>query len=107
MPHIILEHNVDNEELVSTLYKSLHKTLSEQETIRPQAIKTRSIKVKDVIVGDGADALFAHVQLKLLPGRSEDLKLKMSQALLSTMKEALGAGALSVEVIELLSYAKP
>jgi len=107
MPHIIIEHNIDEEELVKYACKKLHGSLAKQETVKLESIKTRSVFVSSLIVGDGVKKdQFAHVTLKLLAGRDQKLKEKMSQALLDSLKLSLKSGNFSVEVCELEAYTK-
>lgn len=112
MPHIILEHNLsaqdlEDETLINTICKKLHRKLSQQETVKLESIKTRSIEVSNLIFADNLKKVtFAHVQLKLLAGRSEELKKKMSEALLEVLQNEIPGGSLSVEVLELESYSK-
>jgi len=107
VPHIILEHNVDDEEVVKYACKKLHGCLAKQETIKLESIKTRSILVSSVILGDGIEkGLFAHVNLKLLPGRGVELKEQMSKALLQSLESSFKKGSFSVELNELESYTK-
>ncbi len=107
MPHIILEHNTKEDGLVTETCKLLHKVLSEQETVKLESIKTRSVFIENLILGDGnVDETFAHVQLKLLPGRTEELRAHMSAALLKVLISQFETKSLSVEVLELASYSK-
>jgi len=108
MPHLILEHNSDEDDLVRYVCKKLHGCLSKQETVNIETIKTRSCKVDSLILGEGREfSLFAHLTLKLLPGRSDDLKGKISERLLDTMKKAFRKeGQFSVELLELKFYTK-
>jgi len=107
MPHLILEHNVEDEEIVNYVCKKLHGCLARQETVKLESIKTRSVFVSSLIVGDGTQKeIFAHLNLKLLSGRSEVLKNKISQNLLKTLSTSLKRGSLSVEVNELENYTK-
>lgn len=107
MPHIVLEHNLEDEPRVSYICKKLHGALSRQETVKLESIKTRSIYVDNLSVGDAQNyTIFAHVTLKLLPGRSEELKHNMAQAFFDVLKSALKEGAFSVEVVDLQTYLK-
>ncbi len=107
MPHIILEHNLEDEFFVNRICKKLHNTLSKQESVKLESIKTRSLFVSDLIFSNNLKKVdFAHVQLKLLSGRSEELKMQMSGALLEVLKNEISEGTLSVEVQELRSYSK-
>ena len=83
MPHIIVEHtdlsahSVD----INTLNKNLHDCLSKQESVSLDAIKTRSIEVKNVYVGGRNEKNFIHVTVLLLAGRPKWLKETMAEAL--------------------------
>lgn len=111
MPHIIVEYtdhlNLDLEKLTI----ELHRTLTQQETIKEEAIKTRAIPVKATVVGTGkCHDKFIHICLKLLPGRSDELRHTMAQALCDTARKiALDENiSITVETAELhtASYIK-
>lgn len=111
MPHIIVEYtdhlNLDVEKLTI----ELHRTLVEQETIKEEAIKTRAIPVKATVVGTGkCHDKFVHIALKLLPGRSDELRKTMAQALFDTARKHIldENVSITVETIELhaASYIK-
>ena len=107
MPHLILEHNIEDEEAVKYVCKKLHGCLAKQETVKLESIKTRSVFVSSLVVGTGTKTQnFAHLNLKLLMGRSEDLKNTISQNLLEVLKASLKNGVMSVEVNELENYSK-
>ena len=108
MPHIILEHNLTDKKLVSEICKDLHRELCTQETVSPDAVKSRSVFVDDVNIGSTLESLpFLHVEVKLFAGRDPNLKLKISQALLKVIKEKSPANSiLSAELTELNSYSK-
>ncbi|MEM7650578.1 MAG: hypothetical protein AAF204_00660 [Pseudomonadota bacterium] len=105
MPNIIFEYtdtlNID----VPTVLTTLHKTLSEQETIDIHAIKTRAIPVLYTIVGDGHEPdKFIHINLRLLPGRDDALKKTMAKALHDAARSCCIKDdriSISVEVSEL------
>jgi 5-carboxymethyl-2-hydroxymuconate isomerase len=82
MPHLIAEYS---EELVfnnKELAVTLHQTLSQQETIKESSIKTRLVPVQGSVVGMQCTGnLFIHICLKLLPGRSDELRRKMALAI--------------------------
>ncbi len=106
MPHIILEHNITDESRVKLLCRGLHQALSEQETVKLESIKTRSIFVSNLFIGAfETGGNFAHVSLKLLAGRTEDQKIRMSRALLNVLSSDIN-GSLSVDVQELSCYQK-
>jgi 5-carboxymethyl-2-hydroxymuconate isomerase len=107
MPHIIVEHNIEDNDVVQSLCGALHDELCGAETVKPEAVKTRALKVQNLILGLEDDvSFFVHVTLKLLPGRDDDLKKKMTGSLLKVLEGKLGFGSFSVEAMELESYTK-
>jgi 5-carboxymethyl-2-hydroxymuconate isomerase len=108
MPHIILEHNLTDKNLVTELCKDLHKELCKQETVKPETVKSRSIFVNDAMIGGDLKATaFLHVEVKLFSGRPDSLKTKISQTMLAILKsKAPHDTILSAELRELDSYSK-
>lgn len=80
MPHIIVEHTKDVSD-VQKLLINLHKNLASQETVVLNSLKSRSIAVGHAVVGNGETDSLLHITLKLLPGRSDELLLKMTSDL--------------------------
>ena len=110
MPHIIIEHysKTKTQADLAKLTQSLHTTLAAQETIKLEAIKTRTIEIDNVIVADGSNNQMLHVEIRLLTGRSVELKETMANAIYNTAKEVLeGVDCLlTVNVSELGVYKK-
>jgi 5-carboxymethyl-2-hydroxymuconate isomerase len=104
MPHIIVEYSATMKLDMPELLSQLHVNLAEQDTIKIKAIKTRAVPVQHVIIGTGgwSDKML-HITLKLLPGRSDDLKRTMSQGLHDIAKDFVKDDSISitVEVAEL------
>jgi len=111
MPHIVVEYTKSLSEDIPKLLTQLHDNLAGQDTINVHAVKTRAIPVQHVIVGDaqGSDKMI-HITLKLLPGRSDDLKKTMAQGLFDTAKAQTNDDNISItaEVVDLheASYTK-
>lgn len=111
MPHIIVEYTSTMKHDIPELLSQLHENLAGQDTVKIKAIKTRGIPVQHVIVGTGgwSDKMI-HIALKLLPGRSDELKRTMSQDLHDVAKAFVQDDSVSitVEVTELheASYIK-
>lgn len=102
MPHIIVEYSSGRVKDVPALLQALHEGLAGHETIQKASIKTRGIEISDYVVGAGSASGFVHVVLKLLPGRADDLRARMSQHLFDlSYQHILPDTALSVEVQEL------
>ena len=113
MPHIIVEHSseVNDKIKVSKLNEILHKNVCENENFKPASVKTRSTEVNNVIIGTGENNNFIHVTVKILPGRSEDVKKSLSEELFLSLKDFVtNSGfeieALSVEILNLGTYKK-
>lgn len=118
MPHVIVQATpnvtIKNPE---SLLKKLNSTLWETGHFgTPQAIKARMLDVETFLVGVEDDQQaegFVYVQLRLMPGRSQEIRDDMAERLLSCLKEALveqQSGRVSVqycvEVVELTAAYK-
>lgn len=104
MPHITVEYTDTLSIDVPKLLSALHHDLAERDTINIHAIKTRAIPVQYVIVGDGQEPdKMIHITLKLLPGRSDELKKTMAQGLFDAAKTRTHDDRISVtcEVVDL------
>lgn len=104
MPHIIVEYTDHLSVDIAKLTIELHHTLIKQETVKEEAVKTRAIPVQATVVGTGkCHDKFIHLNLKLLPGRSDALRKTMAQALYDTTRKiALDENiTISVETSEL------
>ncbi len=104
MPHIIVEYTDHLTLDIPKLTIELHRALVAQESIKEEAIKTRAIPVQSTVVGTGkCHDKFIHICLKLLPGRSDELRKTMAQALFDTARKlALDEHiSISVETAEL------
>jgi len=109
MPHIILEHNFKEESLIKETCQSLFNDLIRHETIKQPSVKVRSVLMNNVFLGSATlnnASNFAHVNLKLLTGRSDELKNQISSSLLEVLVQKLKKGSFSVEVLELMNYSK-
>ena len=110
MPHIVIEHDSEIKKHIDLkkLANSLHQMMAKQETVSLEALKTRTIEVSNVIIGNGSDNKMIHIDVQLLTGRSEELKRKMGEALFFETQKFLEAivCSLSVNVRELGVYKK-
>ena len=110
MPHIVIEHDSEIKKNIDLkkLAHSLHQTMASQETVALEALKTRTIEVSNVIIGDGKDNKMIHVEVQLLTGRSDELKVKMGEDIFLECKKYLEGivCSLSVNVTELGTYKK-
>lgn len=90
MPQLTLEYscNIIDDVNFNSLLKKLHEVVSEEGNINITNFKSRVVKHENFLVGAGnqADA-FVHVEFKLLEGRSEELKSKIGNLILDTIKK--------------------
>jgi 5-carboxymethyl-2-hydroxymuconate isomerase len=110
LPHITIEHDqkIESEIDLNQLSKSLHQCLASQDTVTLDSVKTRTIEVKNVIIGVGDCNRIIHIGVLLLSGRSKELKDRMAQELFSVAQTAIGEldCSLTVNVAELSAYKK-
>lgn len=113
MPHVIVQASpnvtIKNPE---SLLKKLNTTLWDTGHFgSPQAIKARMLDVETFLVGIEDDQQaqgFVYVQLRLMPGRSQEIRDDLADTLLACLQAQLGADQSSrvtvqycVEVVEL------
>ncbi|MFD7326532.1 5-carboxymethyl-2-hydroxymuconate Delta-isomerase [Streptomyces sp. NPDC059875] len=84
---------------------ALHPFVVETVDTRIDACKTRFREVEEFVVGDGStDDLVVHVEIALLPGRTDETKARLTEAVLALLpaylKETEGV-RLSAEVRDL------
>ena len=109
MPHIHLETTADLPENadVPDILEALVATISAQETVSPASIKAYHTLRSNWAMGEGAPAGFAHCSLMVLTGRPMELRRRMADAAMATLKEhfkmSLEAGevSLTLEVREM------
>lgn len=109
MPHIVVEHSkrLFDEVTRTALLEALHKRVADEPSVDIKAIKTRSIPLEDVIVGDEHDAdLMIHITVRLLPGRSVEVRKGISSDAIKIAHEFLdrcGKDGVSVsaEIVEM------
>ena len=109
MPHMIIEHpQVAKDELnLKVLAQTLHHHLSEQETVVKSAIKTRTVLVDHVFIGEEESNKFIHITIKLKAGRSQELRDTITKSIFDKAKSLIGNDyILSVETLELAAYCK-
>ncbi|MFI1660064.1 5-carboxymethyl-2-hydroxymuconate Delta-isomerase [Streptomyces sp. NPDC020472] len=91
--------------------RALHPLVVETVDASLDACKTRFREVEELVVGDGAtDDVIVHVEIALLPGRTEEARARLAEAVLDLLPAHLKATEgvrLSVEIRDLdASYRK-
>ena len=111
MPHIVVEHCPQTAKAadLSKLCNDLHEKFAEKETIKLENIKTRTVLCDNLITGsDIQPRPFCHVTVKLLPGRSPELKEQISGDLFATLCHHINKDecSVSLELRDLGTYQK-
>ncbi|WP_030314239.1 5-carboxymethyl-2-hydroxymuconate Delta-isomerase [Streptomyces flavochromogenes] len=105
MPQITVDHSVPLDRRGFAL--ALHPLVVEAVDTRLDACKTRFREVQEAVVGDGsADDVIVHVEIALLSGRTDEVKARLSRAVLDLLPrfvEAKEDVRLSVEIRDLES----
>lgn len=111
MPHLVLEFSkgLDDSHDMPALCQTLFDALAAQPAFpQPANLKIRASAVPYSVIGTEPQS-FVHATLRLLPGRDDDTKSQLTQAVLSALQSHLPqVGSLTVEIVELhgASYAK-
>jgi len=112
MPHLTLEYtkNLQSKIDFKEIFLMLHKEMIETGEFVLDEIKSRAICIEKYFVGDGdPDKGFIHLKISLLDQRDENLKTKLSKALLQVLSNYLKVNTkenkcqLTVEVVNISS----
>ncbi len=109
MPQITIEFsaNLGTAFAAPAFARQLHGRLVEHADAALANCKTRLVRHDGFLIGDGdPGAAMVHVDLRVLPGRSEDQKRRLGEAVLADLAAAVGGATgfdiqLTVEVREL------
>lgn len=103
MPHCILEYsqNLEQEVPPMDLLEAVQEACIESELFQPTDIKLRAFSCKHFITGGAQDA-FIHVTVRILSGRTQEQKTRLSQSVLEALcRFALKQVSLTVEILEM------
>ncbi len=103
MPHLIIESSLS---LPKDTVEELHQLVGEQETVSIKSVKTRLYFPLISFVGEQPDSKHIAITLKLLPGRSLELKEQIATNLFDRASELISESSISVEIIDLETYMK-
>lgn len=109
MPHLILEYsnNIDKNLDLKCLFVALHKLLEEKLPTDISNCKSRYIPRELFFIGNGEDKnAFAHLTIKILAGRSDEIKNELGNNMLKIMSDFFHLKKdaelhLSVELVDL------
>lgn len=115
MPHLTVEYTSNLIGLdVRQVLATLNAALAESGHFDSPDIKSRAVRLDDILIGDGTDfGAYVHVTLRLMEGRAAELKARLGAKLLAELRKFLRNDRpypvqLTVEICELdrSSYAK-
>jgi 5-carboxymethyl-2-hydroxymuconate isomerase len=108
LPHCIIEHSENFKERIDAIINSVHIGTFNSGLFDEEDIKTRAVSYENFQTGTSKKP-FIHVTSKILYGRNNEQKSKLSNAILCQLKELkLVSCSLTVEVLNIDkgSYAK-
>ncbi|VVC76387.1 5-carboxymethyl-2-hydroxymuconate Delta-isomerase [Aquicella siphonis] len=89
MPHLTLEFsdNILEKENLSVLFQQCHELLAQTLPTQISGCKSRALEYKNFYIGDGGTMnAFVHADLKVLPGRPEDLLINAGENIMEILK---------------------
>jgi 5-carboxymethyl-2-hydroxymuconate isomerase len=85
MPHLVIDYtcNLPAVPDFARLFAELHDALSATGEVEESHLKSRAVALQDFWIGDGSDpaAVFVHIKLHLLTGRSAAVKQRLVMAM--------------------------
>ena len=110
MPHLTLEYssNIQDKNNLVNLLKECNQLLAENLPTALGNCKSRAVERSIYCVGEGSpNNAFLHVQLKIMPGRTEEKLKAVSEAMMKLLKQHLSKSCenlnieLTIEIEEL------
>lgn len=88
MPHIILEHSNNIKGInFSTFLLELHELLASKLPTKIENCKSRVLIHSQYIIGQGdKNNAFIHIEIKILPGRNQELLKSIAEIILEKLK---------------------
>lgn len=95
MPHLTLEYSSNMLEKDFThLFLHIHELLATQLPTQLTACKSKIIRCDNYVIGDAnKNNAFVHLSIKILKGRSLELKNSIANTIMIQLKEAFEASA--------------
>jgi len=101
MPQLTLEYtaNVDQEIVVDDLFARLHQVLVDVGGLPIGNCKSRAVRLEDYyIAGGGPRNAFAHLTIRLLEGRSIELKQEIGRASLRVLGQYFAPSSANLDL---------
>lgn len=89
MPQITLQYTSNIQPLPKfyQLFSEVHKTINAIAGIKIENCKSRSIQLDNFYIGDGSENKgFLHLEVKILEGRTSDVKSNLGKSLLQILE---------------------
>jgi 5-carboxymethyl-2-hydroxymuconate isomerase len=108
MPHLKVEHSagIKLKKDIGLLVRELHYEFAKLETVKLEAVKTRTYEAANSIVGDGTKKDFIFLQVLLLKGRPDNLKEVFVQTMFKIINNYVDESTccICIEIKELEYY---
>ncbi len=92
MPQITIEYSRNLEHVFAAreLARSIHDQLPALIDTQLASCKTRLVMHDNLVIGDGSgDNAMIHVDLRILPGRSNDQKTRLGEAVMALLESSV------------------
>ncbi|MBT1445776.1 5-carboxymethyl-2-hydroxymuconate isomerase [Shewanella sp. JM162201] len=103
MPHCKIDFsaNVPGHQVAERLTRACHGAMLASQLFEPSSVKTRAIEADAALTGTASDS-FIHVDIAIMPGRSDSQKQALLAALVAAIDDCgVVASSLTLEVREL------
>jgi 5-carboxymethyl-2-hydroxymuconate isomerase len=101
LPHYVIEHSNNFDNNVDDLLNAVYTGAAASELFNENDIKTRTLSFANYKVGK-TKSPFIHIGAKILSGRTDEQKSKLSSSILAEMKKLdFGDYILTIEVIDI------
>ncbi len=91
MPHVIVEYtnNLRSTRPLDAVFRDIHTVLSETGGIALENCKSRAVQRRCFLIGDGAAPRgFVHADVRMLEGRSHEVKQAVGARILELLRDA-------------------
>ncbi|MGS0682791.1 5-carboxymethyl-2-hydroxymuconate Delta-isomerase [Shewanella sp. 125m-7] len=104
MPHCTIEYSAPLAEVLSieALVTASHRGLIEAELFEAKAIKTRAYPCDFFQVGDDVDGQFIHLNIAIMPGRTDEQKALLIERVYDAIALISAAvNSVTIEVVDI------
>ena len=101
MPHLTLEYsgNVPDAPDIQSILREIHRVLQETAGIKIENCKSRGRVAEKYLVANGESSrAFVHLDVRILEGRSGELKRELGYHLLETLREHFSSAEAALDL---------